>query len=55
VWPANLTVIHCINELGNAVFEARTTGMTIIAVEEIRDGRVAGSAFSPVTVLDPLP
>jgi hypothetical protein len=55
VRPANLTVIHCLNELGNGQFEARTPGMTIIGVKEIRDGRVAGSASATVTVLDPLP
>ena len=55
VRPAKLTVTHCENELGNAVFEARTSGTTIIAVREIRDGREAGSARAPVTVLDPLP
>jgi hypothetical protein len=55
VRPANLTVTHCGNELGNAVFEARTPGTTIITVREIRDGREAGSARAHVTVLDPLP
>jgi len=55
VRPANLTVTHCENELGNAVFDARTPGTTVIAVREIRDGRDAGSAGAPVTVLDRLP
>jgi len=55
VRPANLTVIHCVNELGNAVFEATAPGTTIIAVREIRDGREAGSARAAITVLDPLP
>jgi len=55
VRPTNLTVIHCVNELGNAVFEATAPGTTIIAVREIRDGREAGSARAAITVLDPLP
>jgi hypothetical protein len=55
VRPANLTVIHCVNELGNAVFDAKRPGMTIVTVKEIRDGRVAGSALAPVTVVDTSP